>query len=197
MNPNKKVANEPVATATEKIDALESVAALYIKGVEGFAEMQKKSIDLASQQNAEIVDIWKKNMQAFPFAQGLVMLDLAAATFERYADTQKGAIDLMVEQSHKVAGLVRERTEGATKATQGAVTMVQEMVDYSVASQKKVLDSSVAQTRAAIDTINQHFGLAGIPVERVTGSIQRGLDSFVETQKELLHIAAKPISLVH
>jgi hypothetical protein len=197
MNANKKVANERVAAATEKIDALESVAALYTKGVERFAEMQKKSIDLASQQNAEIVDIWKKNMLAFPFSQGLVMLDIAAATFERYADTQKGAIDLMVEQSHKVADLVRERTEGATKATQGAVTMVQEMVDYSVASQKKVLDSSVAQTRAAIDTINQHFGLAGIPVERVTGSIQRGLDSFVETQKELLHIAAKPISLVH
>lgn len=197
MNPNKKVANEAVAAATEKTDVLESVAGLYTKGVERFAEIQKKSIDLASQQNVEIVDAWKKNMQAFPFARGLVMLDLAAATFERYADTQKGAIDLMVEQSHRIAGLVKERTEATTKATQGAVTMVQEMVEYSVASQKKVLDTSVAQTRTVFETVKQHFGLTGVPVEGVTDSIQRGLDTFIETQKELLDIAAKPISLVH
>ena len=42
------------------------------------------------------------------------MLDLATTAFERFADTQKGAIDLMVEQTQTFAKVVKERTVKAT-----------------------------------------------------------------------------------
>ena len=75
--------------------------------------------------------------------------------------------------------------------------MAQELVDHTIESHKKTLDSYSAQARAALDAVKQQFGIAGTPAEGVTDSIQKGLDTFVETQKELLNIAAKPISIVH
>jgi len=64
-----------------------------------------------------LLDAWKKMAQAFPGAPGLVMLDLASNAFDRYADTQKGAIDLVIEQSHAVANLAKEHTTSTAKAT--------------------------------------------------------------------------------
>jgi hypothetical protein len=65
-----------------------------------------------------------------------------------------------------------------------------------VATQKKALDNSVAQSKAAFETAKKQFGLTGTPVEAAAESFQRGVDSLIETQKELLDIAAKPFASV-
>jgi hypothetical protein len=197
MKSTKHVPTERVAAATEKNSVPESVATLYTQGVERMAEIQKRSIDLATQQNLEFLNIWKKNARAFPFAPGVFMIELAATTFERFADTHKGAIDLVVEQSHALGNVVKEHSVATTKANEGAVSMAQEMLEHSIETQKKVLDSYSAQARAGLEAAKHQFGIVGTPAEGVTDSIQKGLDTFVETQKELLNIASKPISIVH
>jgi enolase len=109
---------------------------------------------------------------------------------------QLTAIDLVLEQSHALASLVKKRANSTTAATEGAVAVVQQTVDQAVAAQKKALDNSVAQTKAAFETAKKQFGLTGTPVEAAAESFQRGVDSLIETQKELLDIAAKPFASV-
>ena len=125
------------------------------------------------------------------------MLDLASNAFERYADTQKGAIDLVLEQSHALANIVKERSLSLTEATESAAKIVQQAVGHSIEAQKKALDTSAAQTKAAFANAKKQFGLAGTPAEAAAESFQRGVDSLIESQKELLDIAAKPFASIH
>lgn len=196
MSPTKKATRKPApAAAAEKTEIVESIATLYTTGVERLAEVQKKGIDLAVKQNAELLDAWKKIAQAIPGAGNLFMLDLAANAFERYADTQKGAIDLVLEQSHALADVVKECAASAAAAFEGAPAMVKQAVDQSVAAQKKALDYSAEQTKAASASAKQQFGMAG--AEAVAESFERGMDALIESQKELLDIAAKPFATIH
>ncbi len=197
MSTTQKTTNQTMsAAAAEKTEVAETIATLYANGVERLAEVQKKGIDLAVKQNAEMLDAWKKIARVFPGAPGLVMLDLVSSSLDRYADTQKGAIDLVLEQSHALASLVKERANSTAAATEGAGAIVQRTVEQAVAAQKKALDNSVAQTKAAFETAKRQFGLTGTPVEAAAESFQRGVDSLIETQKELLDIAAKPFASV-
>jgi len=192
-----KKTTKPVTAAAEKTEIVDTITSLYTTGVERIAEVQKKGIDLAVKQNAELLDAWKKIAQAVPGAPGLFMLDLASNAFERYADTQKGAIDLVLEQSHALAELVKERATATAEAFAGAPGIVKQTVDQSVAAQKKALDYSAAQTKAAFVSAREQFGIKGTPAEAVADTFQRGVDSLIESQKELLDIAAKPFATIH
>jgi hypothetical protein len=197
MNTTKKTTNQTVsAAAAEKTEVVETIATLYTNGVERLAEVQKKGIDLAVKHNAELLDAWKKIAQVFPGAPGLAMLDLASSAFDRYADTQKGAIDLVLEQSHALAGLVKERAASTANATAGASTIVKQTLERAVAAQKIALDYSVAQTKVAFETAKQQFGISGTPAEAAAESFQRGVGGLIEAQKELLDFAAKPFTSV-
>jgi hypothetical protein len=198
MSTTKKPANGPVsAAATEKTEVVETIANLYTTGVERLAEVQKNGVDLAAKQYADTLGAWKKIALTVPGAPAVFMLDLASSAFESYAGLRKGAIDLAVEQSHAVAGLVKEGARSATKAIEDTTAIVQQNVEQSVAEQKKALDNSVAQTKAAFQTAKQRFGLTGAQVDEASESFQRGVDRLVETQKQLLDIAATPFTLVH
>lgn len=194
--PTRK-ATKPVTAAAEKTEIVDTIAALYTTGVERIAEVQKKGIDLAVKQNAELLDAWKKIAQVVPGAPGLFMLDLASNAFERYADTQKGAIDLVLEQSHALADLVKERTAATAEGFEGAPAIVRQTVDQAVAAQKKALDYSAAQTKAAFASAKEQFGMKGTPAATAAESFERGVDSLIESQKELLDIAAKPFATIH
>jgi hypothetical protein len=198
MSNAKRSHNEPVtAAAAEKTEVVETISTLYLTGVERLAEVQKKGIDLAVKQNAEFLDVLKKFAQSVPSAPGLFILDLASDVLERYADTQKGAIDLVLEQSHAMTGLVKERVTSTATATAGVAEIVRQTVQHSVAAQKKVLDYSAAQTKATFETAKQQFGLAGTPAQEATESFQRSIDGLIESQKDLLDMAAKPFTSVH
>ncbi len=188
---------KPVTAAAEKTEIVDTITSLYTTGVERIAEAQKTGIDLAVKQNAELLDAWKKIAQAIPGAPGLFMLDLASNTFERYAETQKGAIDLVLEQSQALAELVKERTASVADAFEGAPAIVKQTVDQSVAAQKKAFDFSAAQTKAAFASAKQQFGVKGTPAEAAAETFERGVASLIESQKELLDIAAKPFATIH
>lgn len=193
----KKSTRTEAAAETGRTEVFDTIATAYTNGVQRLADVQKRVLDAAVKQNGEVVDSWKKLGQNVPGAPSLFMLDLAATTFERFAETQKGVIELIVDQSNAIADLMKERAYSAGQTFEGAPELVKQTVEQSVAAQKKALDYSAAQTKAAFESAKEQFGLAGTPAEAAAHSFQKGVDTLIESQKELLDIAAKPFAAIN
>jgi hypothetical protein len=172
-------------------EVLETITALYTKSVERLAKAQKQTLDLALQQNADLIGAWKKIAQIVPGTPVPTYLDLVSSTFGQFVDLQKGAIDLAQEQSQTFAGLAKERLDTVSSATDAVKTLVQDTVERAAAIQKNAIEFSAAQTKMAFDTFKKHSGVAGTPVEAAAESMQRGFDTFVEGQKNILNFATK------
>lgn len=177
------------AGAAEKNEVVETFIPLYTKNVERLAELQKKSLEIAAEQNAEFIGACKKAFSVVPEAPGLFLFDVIGQTFERFVETQKGAIDLAVEQSHAVAGLAKERGASASKVADGVTALFKQSVEQSVAAQKKTLDYYAEQYKAACETTKKQFRIANNPA---ADAFQSGIDALIETQKTMLDIASKP-----
>jgi hypothetical protein len=187
MNSNPKVSQPtPPAETPFKEEFRNSLASLYLKGVERVAEAQKKSIDYALQQNSELFDVWKKFADKLPGSPRPTMLELAAGAFDRYADTQKCAIDFAVDQARVWTDLAKERATATNKSTDRVVNLAHEAMERSVATQKKAIEHTAAQAKAVIETTRKQFGAAGIPADTFADTVVRGVDTVVEAQKELL-----------
>jgi hypothetical protein len=185
-----KVGNGPVPAAEgTKVDVLESITELYTTGIERLAEVQKKGLEIAVKHNAEVASAWKKFTLPMP---GVLMLDLATTAFERFAESEKGAIDLMVEQTHTFSKLVKERKVKATDTMEEGKKRAQEAIEHSIAAQKTALDYTAKQAKAAFETAKQQMGYAGTPAGTAAESMERGMDIVLEAQKELLDLVAEP-----
>ena len=179
---------------TEKTpEILDAVSTLYADGIDRLAEVQKKGLDFATQANNEILQSWKKIALAVPGAPGLAMLQLASSAFERYADTQKGAIDLVLTQSHALVNVVKEGSLATTQANAVTTGLIQKAVQESVSVQKRALDESAAQSKAAFEKAKSQMGLTGTPAETAADTLQMGVESMIESQKSLLDFAARPL----
>jgi hypothetical protein len=186
MDP-KEVGKPVTAAEKEKdkvpVDFVETVTELYSSGIDRLAEVQKKGLETAVRHNAEVANAWKKLTLAAP---AVLMLDLATNAFERLADTQKGAIDLVVEQTHTFAKTIKERKVKATDTLEEGKKRAKEAIEHSVATQKTALDYTAKQTKAAFETAKQQLGYSGTPVGFAADSMERGIEVVVEAQKKLL-----------
>ncbi|HUD54493.1 MAG TPA: hypothetical protein VMR02_04660 [Terracidiphilus sp.] len=186
-----KEANGPVTAAEEmKVDVIESITELYTNGIDRLAEVQKKGLEIAVKHNAEVANAWKKFTLPMP---GVLMLDLATTAFEQFAETQKGAIDLVVEQTHTFSKLVKERKVKATDTLEEGKKRAKEAIEHSISAQKTALDYTAKQTKAAFETAKQQLGYAGTPAGTAAESMERGMDIVLEAQKELLDLVAEPV----
>ena len=178
-------------TGAEKPEVLENFVPLYMKGVEVIAELQKKSLEIAAQQNVEWIGAGKKAFSRYiPASQVNPIFDLAAQACDTIVEGQKQAIDLALEQNHTLAGFAKDGLESFSNLTSGLTTLFQKSVEYSVAMQKKALEFAAEQNKVAYETAARQFGgFAGTPVE----SLQRSWDALMETQKKVLDIASKPL----
>jgi hypothetical protein len=172
-------------------EVAESITALFTKNVERLAEAQKTSLDLALQQNADLIGAWKKIAQVVPGTPVPTVLDLVANAFGQFVDLQKGAIDLALEQSQTLTALANERINSISSATEAVTTLVQDTVERAAVAQKNAIEFSAAQTKTVIDTFKKQSGVVGTPVEAAAESMQRGFDTLVESQKNILNFAAK------
>jgi hypothetical protein len=187
--PTPKKSTKTANGSAKKNEVVEAFIPLYTKNVERLAELQKKSLDIAAEQNAELIDACKKAFHYIPETPGLFLFDLVGQTFERFVETQKGAIDLAVEQSHVVAGLAKERGGSATKVAEGVTALFQQSVEHSVAAQKKALDYYSEQHKTACETAKKQFR---IPDNPAADAFQNGIDALIQTQKTMLDIVSKP-----
>jgi|ERR1700690_2439000 hypothetical protein len=174
----------------EKPEVMDTFIPLYEKHVERLADLHKKSLDLLAEQNSEWTEAWKKTFQLTPETPGAYMFDLLGQAFDRLVETQKDMVETAVEQSHAVAGLVKERGAIAGKLTEGVTTLFQQTVERSVATQKKVLDRYAEQQKAAYETAKKQFRFTGNPAAEF---FQNGMDTLIETQKSVLDLASKPL----
>jgi hypothetical protein len=189
MNANEVGPSGAAAAEQATAEGIESLTELYTSGIERLAEIQKKGLELALQHSTDVVTAYKKFI---PVAPGVVMLDLVNTAFERFAETQKGAIDLVVEQTHTFATLAKERKIKATDNAEQGKQRAKEAIEHSVAAQKTALDFTAKQAKVAFDTAKQQLGYAGTPVGAAADSMQQGMEVLVKTQKELLDVLAAP-----
>jgi len=177
------------AGAAEKTEVVETFIPMYTKNVERLAELQQKSLEVAAEQNAELIEACKKAAHSVPEAPGSFLFDLVGQTFERFVETQKNAIDLAVEQSHTLVGLAQQRGNSAAKVAEGVTALFKQSVEQSVTAQKKALDYYSEQHKTACETARKQFRIPNNPAAE---AFQSGIDALIETQKTMLNIATKP-----
>ena len=71
------------------------------------------------------------------------------------------------------------------------MNMTSQAVERSVAAQKKVLENAAEQTKATVEAARKQWGFTGAPVEAAVTSFQRGVDTIVDAQKEILDLVAR------
>jgi hypothetical protein len=180
--------NEKTAKENPAFDA---ACEMFHQSVQTVAAMQKNVLDLAVQQNSEAIQACKKNLKGTFFANSAPLFDLAAQALEKYAGLQKSLIDLAVEQTNALGALPELRHETPAKAASAVTNLAQQAWQRGLAAQKLALDVAAQQNRAVAETVKQQ--LSGTPVAAAADSIQRGVDALIETQRNVLEIAGKPV----
>jgi len=183
---HKSSREEATKAGVERNEVMDGFLPLYTKSMDRFAELQTKVLDAASHQNAELIEAYKRTFQRFvPGTPAVLLLDLAGQAFEKFVETRKGAINLVVEQGHTMAGISKEQVDSTSKAVNGLAALVQQSVEYSIAAQKEALDFSAEQNKSAYQAAKRQFGLSDTAA---SDSFQRVLHAVVETQKAVLDI---------
>lgn len=175
--------------AAENAETAASFVPVYRKSIERVAELQKQSLEAASEQNAEVLHACRKALPFLPEGPASYWFGLLGETFERFVDTQKGAIELAVEQSGVVIDLAEERGALAAKFAETGTALLQQVVDFSVATQKKNVDVCADQQKAGYEAAKKQFRFAN----PFADAFQSGMDLVLETQKSILDIAARPV----
>ena len=189
MNAAAKLNRDPaVDNDGTKPHVRDETTALFWHGMERIAEVQKQFIDVAVQHTTETVEVLKKATERVPGMPRIPMLEVTTGAMSRYADTQKAAIDFFVEQSRVWMDMFKDRTSAASKSTESTTNMAKQTLERSFAVQKKALEHTAAHTKAVVDATRRQFGLTGTQADTLTDTFQRGIDTVVDAQKELLDL---------
>ena len=195
MNPNPK-SNKDAADRPEdwEITPAAAFATLFHKGMVRFAEVQKSAFDMFAGQSADLHNAWKHTHKLPAATPAMFFMDWAAEGVEKLVDAQKSLLDLAVGQSTLAVNGAKERTDSASRFAATLNDMIQQSTDRLVAAEKVVLDFAARQNAALTDRCKRQFGFAEATLAAAAAdSVRRGVDAVLETQKELLDIAAKPL----
>jgi hypothetical protein len=165
-------------------------ATLFSKGLVRVVEVSKTTLDLAVEQNTEVLASYKKVLRESSMP-GLFLFDLAGQAFEGYVTLQKALLDLAVGQSTAVAKGVEEYIHDPSEANAVIAKVIRQSVDHMDAAQKSVLDFEAKETKAVSDTVKQQPDVDRKHAETVAHTLQHGVDSLHATQKETLDNASK------
>lgn len=189
MDLGQKANREQVPPDLPELQHLsQKIVAHCASGVDRLGEAQKRCIDLAVQHELESLDIWKELAQRWPGTPRLPMLDMVATGIEQLAEVQKSAIDFVLEQNKSLTGLMQEGATALDGSKSSATNLIQQTMEHTVATQKKILDQAANQTKAAFDTTRQQFGFTGSRADAVADSFHRGVETIVDAQKDLLDV---------
>ena len=162
---------------------------LFNKGLERVVDASKTVLDLAAAQNADVLAAIKK--AAKPAQVPEFVFDLAGQAVAGQVSLQKNLLDMILAQSLSLTEASHELVQEPTKAQAGLSKLIQTSVDRAASAQDSVLEYAAAQTKAVTETLKSQPNVAGTPVETVADSIQRGVETAIATQKEIVANAAK------
>jgi hypothetical protein len=186
---SKSTKKAAAAVSPEFVDA---VTPLVLNGVERAADLQKKTLDLAAGQTAELIGAWKKAFSYFQVTPPAFFFDFAGQAVQAAIENQKSAIDLVVEQTEAATDVAKVRLEAYSKIADGVSTSIRKSVERSVDAQKKMLEFASAQNKAGFESTKKHLGVAAGPATAILDTVQLGADTLIEAQKSFLNIAAQP-----
>ena len=189
MTSAAKTKGNVVDDIPERADIREEASALYLRGVERLAAVQKQLIDVVVQHNKEAFEVIKRATAKIPGAVGAPALDLAHRAVGRSADIHKSAVDLVVEQNKIWMDTFTDRTGTVKKSSESATNAFKHAMESTLAVQRKALEHTASQTKAMVDAARNQFGFSGTQADAMTDTFRRGVDTIVEAQKELLNIA--------
>jgi hypothetical protein len=133
-------------------------ATLFSKGLERVIEASKTSLDMAVEQNAEVLASCKRalNTSSMP---GSFLFDLAGTAFEGYVAFQKSLLDFTVEQNTAAVEAAHRYSHDAGRAKEEITHVIRQSVDHAEAAQKTALDLAAKQSKEVSDTVkHQHEG---------------------------------------
>jgi hypothetical protein len=180
------------ATATVNPAFVDAFTPLYLSSVERVAELQKKTLDIAAEQTSEWLGAWKKAFSYSPVTPPTFIFEVAGQAVKTAIETQKGAIDLVVEQSKSVAGIAQVRADAYSNIVDGVTKTIKTSVERSVEAQKKVLEFATEQNKAVFEGTKKQLSGAAGPATVIVDSFQRGAEAVIEAQKSILNIASQP-----
>jgi len=189
MSPTARASREvPAEEPVKSLEFFEKMVTLYKDGVECMAEIQNRTIDCAVQHNKATMELWKQMTDKLPWAPRVNVFESLAGTLDRFAEAQKAAIKLGVDQTRLFVDIVKERTASVSKTADTLSKFAQQGFEQSLAAHKKVAEATVAETKSAFDTARERFTVPGS--EAVVESIRQGVDTVINAQKDLLESAA-------
>jgi len=185
MSPNPKANRDvPLEESAKNLEFIESFATLYKESVECMAQLQSQTIECAVQQNKKTMELWKQMIEKLPLAPRVNMFDTFAGTLDRFAEAQKTAINLAVDQTRAFVDIMKERTASTSKTADTVSRFAQQSFERSLAAQRKVAEATAAQTKSTFENARELFAVSG--GEAVAESIRQGVDNFIDAQKEVL-----------
>jgi hypothetical protein len=190
---SKSTKKAAAAVSPEFVDPFSS---LVLDSVERVAGLQKKTLDIGAEQTGEWIGAWKKAFSYFPLTPSAFLFDVAVQAAQTAVETQKSAIDLVVEQSKAATGIAKARAKARAEANSkiaDGVATIQNSVERSMEAQKTILEFAGEQNRAAFETAKK-LGAAAGPAAVIVDTFQRGAHAAIEAQKSFLNIASQPFA---
>lgn len=174
----------------ETIDAtiyIADAAKLINKGLERAVEAGKTNLDLAAAQGADVLDAIKKALK--PTQVPVFGLELAGEALTGSVTLQKSLLDAIVLQAASITEAAQEAIAEPTKAQAPLAKLFQTSLDRTVAAQDQVLEYAAAQAKSVNATVKAQANVPGI--ENFTEQFQKGVETAIATQKEIMANAAK------
>jgi hypothetical protein len=185
------------AAAAVSPEFVDTFSPLVLNSVERVADWQKKTLDTGAEQTAEWIGAWKKAFSYFPIMPPAFLFDVTGQALQTALETQQGAIDLVVEQTHAATGVAKVRAEAYSKVAAGVTTSIQKSVERSVEAQKRVLEFASEQNKAVFESTKKQLGATPGPATVIVDTLQRGAEAVIEAQKSFLNIASQPFATAH
>jgi hypothetical protein len=182
------------AAAAVNPEFVDTFSPLVLNSVERVADLQKKTLDIGAEQTAEWIGSWKKVFSYFPVTPPAFLLDVAGQAVQTAVETQKSAIDLVIEQSKAATGIAKVRGEAYSKIADGVTTTIQKSVERSIEAQKTILEFASEQNKAVFESTKKQFNAADGPAAAIVDQFQRRAHAVIEAQKSFLNIASQPFA---
>lgn len=190
--PNTSKSSRKASTGAARPEFTDVFAGLYRDSFANVAELQKKSLDVVAEQTAEWIAATKKGFGYFPVAAPEFLFDVAKQAVQTCVETQKSAIDSVVEQAQDVTKIASRRAAVYAKVAEGAAAAFQVTVARTVRVQKKGLEFASAQNKAICEAARKQVGG---PATVIVDSFERCANALMEAQKSLLDASTQPFAV--
>jgi hypothetical protein len=134
----------------------------------------------------------KKALAGTPWAE-LPILELTEQAVEGYVAIQNELLDLTLEQITAVTNACQAAGTDVEKAKSEFANILRTSADRATAAQNSVMNYAAKQAKAGMDAVKAQRGVAGTDAEVMTDAIQRGFDTVVAAQRELMEMASTQV----